>query len=286
MQRDRTRIASLVIGLLAAVAGFGYLLTVHPIGVPEPDGVPAPQFIVGVSFLVVPFALAAGAAYLALNHRVVLPVLIAGLAAIAAILDWGADGVLFAAVAAGQLAVVVAFVELLVRNRAGELANPPSAAAYRAISIGAMGAVLYFGAFTIRAVLPLWRSDAAVLGALSETAGLVFLLVFVLGSALVLVAPPIALNRGLGVQAPVVALVAYLLVDLAFVQPAIASGTQLLHLQFLAIWPMLAVLLTGVGLLEWWVRDRRGEYDEPKETDEGGDEEGLSVEGGLFGDKV
>lgn len=286
MQRDRSRLVSLVVGVLAAVAGFGYLLTVHPIGVPEPAGVPAPQFIVGASFLVVPFALAAGAAYLALNHRVVLPVLIAGFAAIAAILDWGADGVLFAAVAAGQLAVVVAFAELLVRNRVGELANPPSADAYRAISIGAMGAVLYFGAFTIRAVLPLWRSDAAVLGSLTETTGLVFLLLFVLGSALVLVAPPIALNRGLGVQVPIVGLVAYLLVDLAFVQPAIASGTQLLHLQFLAIWPMLAVLLTGVGLLEWWLRTRGGEYDEPDEADEAGEGEGLSVEGGLFGDRV
>lgn len=284
MNRDRSRIVSLVVGAIAGVAGFGYLLTVHPIGVPEPAGVPFPQIIVGVSFLLVPFALAAGAAYLALNHRVVLPILVVGLAAIAAILDLGADGVLFAAVAAGHLAVVVAFVELLARNRVGELANPPSADAYRAISIGAMAGVIYFGAFTIRAVLPLWRSDAAVVEGFSGPVDLAFLLAFVLGSALVLVGPPVALNRAVGVQLPVVLLGAYLLADLAFVQPAIAGGTELLHLQFLAIWPLLAVLFAGIGLLEWWYRERRGEYDEPEE--EGKGDEGLSVEGGLFGDRV
>lgn len=286
MSRDPPLRASLGIGLLAAVAGLGYLLTVHPIGVPEPPGVPAPQLVVATSFLVVPFALAAGAAYLALAHRVVLPIPVLGLAAIAAILDWGPDMVLFALVAAAQVALVLALAELLARDRAGELANPPSAGIYRAISLGAMAAVLYFGAFTVRAVLPLWRSDASTIEGLSGPGGLAFLLAYVLGSALLLVGPAVALNRGLGVQAPVVGLVAYLLVDFAFVQPAIADGTTLLHLLFLAIWPLVAVLLAGVGVLEWWLRDRRGEYDRSGEGGAESGEGGPTVESGLFGDRV
>ena len=44
----------------------------------------------------------------------------------------------------------------------------------------------------------------------------------------------------------------------------------------------------AVGALEWWLRAQRGHYDDQGDGPDGGggDDEGLTVEGGLFGDRV
>jgi mannose-6-phosphate isomerase-like protein (cupin superfamily) len=283
MLRDRTVRASLSVGLLAAAVAGGYGVATDLIRPPGAPGVLPGTLLLYAALLVVPFGLGAGAAFLALRHRVVLPlVVVAGFAAVPAMLGRHSGLVVVGVLVAGPFVAVVALAETLVRAGVGRLAEPPSPRGLRALSVGVMAAVVYFGVFAVRAVLPLWRIDTGVPSLVPPAVDLAVTLWYVLGASLVLVGLPVALNRRFGLLAPVVGLLAYLLVDFAFVQPAVANGTGLVVALQLGVRPTLAVLLAAVGAVEWWLRRRRGDYDE------GGDDEdgGLSVEGGLLGDRV
>lgn len=287
MLRKRTLVGSLSTGILAAVVGLAYGLATDLVSVPATPGVPFGEVLVFATLVVAPFAVAAGAAALALRHRVVLPLATAAVfAALPALLDWHADQVLVGVLVAGPLAVVVALAETLGRAWLGRLRNPPTDAGYRALSLGVMAALLYFGAFTIRAALPLWRIDTSAPQTLPPTVDLALTLWYVLGASLVLVGVPVALHRRFDLLAPLVGLVAYLLVDLAFLQPLVAEGSELVVVLLVAVWPTLSVILAGVGAVEWWIRDRRGDYVESDDDGDEGGEGGLTLEGGLFGDRV
>lgn len=294
MLRDRITLGCLAVGVLASAVALAHGVETDVLRDPTTPGVPFGEVLVAVTLLVVPFAVAAGATALALRHRVVLPIAtLPVLAVLPALPGWGADQVLVAVLVGGPLAVVVALAETLGRARLGRLQNPPMEPGYRAISLGVMAALLYVGVFTIRAALPLWRLDPGTPEALPSAigVGLPLILWYVLGAALVLVGIPVALNRRFDLLAPLVGLVAYLLVDLAYLQPLVAEGAEFVVILLFAGWPTLAVFLSGAGALEWWIRDRRGEYDEPEDGEEGGeggggDGEGLTLEGGLFGDRV
>lgn len=293
MLRDRTVLGCLAVGALASAVAVAYGFATGLVRDPATPGVPLGEVLVAATLLVVPFALAAGAAAFAFRHRVVLPIAtLTTFAALPALLGWHGDQLLVGVLVVGPLVVVVALVETLGRAWLGRLRNPPTEAGYRALSLGVMAAVLYAGVFTIRAALPLWRLDTGAPEALPPAVDLAVTLWYVLGAALVLVGVPVALHRRFDLLAPLVGLVAYLLVDLAYLQPLVAEGAELVVVLLLAVWPTLAAVFAGVGAAEWWVRDRRGEYDEPEDGDEGdrggeGDEDGgLSLEDGLFGDRV
>ena len=297
MTSDRAVLGGLVAGVLASVVAVGYGVATHLVPAPAAPGIPLAELIVDATLVVVPFAVGGGATYLAIRHRIVAPiVLVAGLAVLPLPLGWGAEQALVGVLVVGPLVVVAGVAELLVRAHLGRLANPPTERGYRALSIGVMAAVVYFGVVTLRAVLPLWRLDAGSPGAFPPGVGLAVILWYVLGVSVVLVGLPVALNRRFGLLAPLVGLAAFLLVDLAFLQPLVAEGADLVVVLLVAVWPTLAALLAGVALLEWWFRDRRGEYDESDDGDgDGGDgegegdtehENGFSLEGGLFGDRV
>lgn len=288
MRAPPVRLGGLVAGALAALVTLGYGVATDLVGVPATPGVPFGEVLVAATLAVVPFATAGAAAALALRHRVVLPLAIAAVfAVLPALLGWHADQVLVGVLVAGPFVVVVALGETLARARLGRLRNPPTGAGYRALSVGVMAAVLYFGVFTVRAALPLWRVDTGAPATLPPAADLALTLWYVLGASLVLVAPPVALNRRFDLLAPLVGLIAYLLVDLAYLQPLVAEGSELVVVLLLAVWPLLSAVFASVGAVEWWVRDRRGEYDEPEdEGGDGGNGGGLTLEGGLFGDRV
>ena len=287
MLRDRTVLGSLAVGAAAAAVALGYGAATDLVRVPEAPGVPFAAALVVAALVVVPLAVGTGAAYLAARYRVVSPlVLVAVFAALPAVLGWSADQVLVGVLVVGPLVVVAGLGDALVRARLGELQDPPSEAGYRALSLGVTAAVLYAGAFALRAALPLWRLDTGAPRTLPPAVDLALLLWYVFGVALVLVGLPVALNRRYGLLAPLVGLVAYLLVELAYVQPLVAEGAELVVVLLVAVWPLLAALLAGAGAVEWWVRRRRGEYDEPEEGDEGGEGGGLTLEGGLLGDRV
>lgn len=291
MLRDRTLLGPLAVGGLASAVALAYGLTTDLVDVLVTPGVPLVEELVLAALAVATFALAA-ASTLAFRHRLVLPIAtVAGFAALPALLEWPADRLLVGVLVVGPLVVVVGLAETLARAWLGRLRNPPSAAGFRAISVGVMAAVLYAGVFTIRAALPLWRLDAGAPATLPGGVGLPLTLWYVLGASLVLVGAPVALHRRFDLLAPLVGLVAYLLVDLAYLQPLVAEGTEFVAVLLLAAWPTLAAVFAGAGVLEWWARDRRGEYDEPEGDEEdgeggGGDGEGLTLEGGLFGDRV
>lgn len=288
MFRERTGPLALIVGIAAAAVALGYGAATDLVRVPASSGVPYAEIVVGATLFVVPFALGAVGTVLALRHRVVTPLgLVAVFAAVPAVFGWHADQVLVGVLVVGPMVVVGGLLETLVRLRFGRFRAPPSAATLRALSVGVMAATVYFGVFAFRAVLPLWRIDTGAPPTVAPTADLALMLWYVFGVALVLVGLPVALNRRWGLLAPLVGLLAYLLVDLAFVQPAVAAGAELVVVLLLAVWPTLAAVLASIGVLEWWFRARRGEYDEPEDGDGDGEAEaGLSVEGGLFGDRV
>lgn len=288
MRAPPVRPGGLAAGALAAVVTLAYGVATDLVRLPTTPGVPFGEVLVAATLAVVPFATAGVAAALALRHRVVFPIATAAVfAVLPALLGWHADQVLVGVLVAGPLVVVVALGETLARARLGRLRNPLTVAGYRALSVGVMAAVLYFGVFTVRAALPLWRLDTGAPAALPPAVDLALTLWYVLGASLVLVGLPVALHRRFDLLAPLVGLVAYLLVDLAYLQPLVAEGSELVVVLLLAVWPLLSAVLAGTGVVEWWVRDRRGEYDEPDDGgDEGGDGGGLTLEGGLFGDRV
>ncbi|QLD89891.1 hypothetical protein HWV07_12985 [Natronomonas salina] len=294
MRNPPLRLGSLAVGALAAIVTLAYGVATDLVRLPATPGVPFGEVLVAATLAVVPFAVGAGAAALALRHRVVLPLVTATVfAVLPALLGWHADQVLVGVLVAGPFVVVVALGETLARAWLGRLRNPPTEAGYRALSVGVMAALLYFGVFALRAALPLWRLDTGAPATLPPAADLALTLWYVLGASLVLVGLPVALHRRFDLLAPLVGLVAYLLVDLAYLQPLVAEGAELVVVLLVGVWPLLAAAFTGVGAVEWWLRDRRGEYDEPEddgdEGGEGGDSGeggGLSLEGGLFGDRV
>ena len=288
MLPDRDVRASVAIGLVAVAVAIGYGVLTDLIRAPAEPGL-ATALLVDVTLVVVPFALGTGTAFLALRHRVVLPLaLVAVFAALPGLLGWHGGSVLVGVLGVGPLVVTVALLETLVRVRLGRLAAPPSARGLRALSVGVGAAVVYFGVFALRAIVPLWRIDTGVPQRLAPGAELALTLWYVLGISLVLVGLPVALNRRVGLVAPLVGIVAYLLIDLAFVQPAVAEGTELVVALLLSVWPTLSVLLATVGGVEFWIRRRRGEYDreEGDGEDDGKQDDGPTVEGGLFGDRV
>ncbi len=282
MQRDIRR--SLAVGVVAAAVAVGYGVATDVVRPPAVPLVPA-TLLLYAALVAAPFGLSAGAALLALRYRVVAPgIVLAGFAALPALLGWRAGVAVVGVLVAGPFVVVVALAETLVRARLGRLATPPSAAGLRALSVGVMAAVVYAGVFAVRAVLPLWRIDTGVPATVPPPVDLAVTLWYVLGVSLVLVGLPVALNRRFGLLAPGAGLLAYLLVDLAFVQPAVAEGTELVVALLLGVWPTLAVLLAAVGAAEFRLR---GRPDDPEDPDDPGDgDEGLTVEGGLFGDRV
>ncbi|WP_178915821.1 hypothetical protein [Natronomonas gomsonensis] len=288
MLRDRRFVGALTTGALAAAIALAYGVTTDLVRVPTSAGLPYGEALVFATLLVVPFVLGTAVAVLAVRHRVSLPLVsVVVFAALPATLEWHGGQVLVAVLIAGPLVVVTALVESLVRLRLERFRAPPSLATLRALSVGVMAATVYFGVFAFRAVLPLWRLDTGAPPTLPPAVDLALTLWYVFGVALVLVGLPVALNRRFGLVSPLVGLVAYLLVDLAFVQPAVAAGAELVVVLLLAVWPTLSAILAGVGLLEWWLRARRGEYDEPEGGDGDGETgRGFSVEGGLFGDRV
>ena len=285
MLPDRDVRASIAVGLVAAAVAVGYGVLTGLVRMPADPGLAA-TLLVDVTLVVVPFAVGAGTAFLALRHRVVLPlVAIAAVAALPGLLGWHSGLVFVGVLGVGPLVVVVALAETLVRAQLGRLAAPPSARGFRALAVGVGAAVVYVGVFALRAVIPLWRIDTGVPQRLAPGAELALTLWYVLGISLVLVGLPVALNRRFGLVVPLVGLAAYLLVDLAFVQPAVAEGTELVVALLLGVWPTLSVLLAAVGGVEFWLRRRRGEYD----REEGSGEEtgeSLTVEDGPFGDRV
>ena len=290
MRRDRAGRASLVAGTVGAAIGIGFGVVTGIIPDSAAPGLPGVALVLLAALLSVPFALTAGTAYLALTHRVVLPlVAVVGFSAGAVVAVPAVRGlhtgeVLIGALVVGPLVVVLALIEALGRARRDRLAAPPSPATWRAVSVGVVAAILYSAVFAVRAVIPLWRLDTGVHSRLSPALDLALTLWYVLGAALVLVGVPVALNRRYGLVAPAVGLVAFLAVDLAFVQPAVAEGSDLVVALLLGVWPTVAVGLAAVGAVEWWFRARRGDYDD--QDGDGGDDEGLTVEGGLFGDRV
>ncbi len=291
MRRDRAVRVSLVVGLVGAVVGAGYGVATGAIPDSTGAGIPGVSLFLAVALLSVPFAIAAGTALLALRHRVLSPMvavaafLVAAVAVVPALQGWHSGQVVVGGLVLGPILAVVALAETLVRARLGRLAAPPSPDAWRALSVGVMAALVYLGVFAVRAVLPLWRIDTGAPSRVPPALDLAVTLVYVLGAALVLVGLPVALNRRYGLLAPGVGMLGFLAVDLAFVQPAVAGGSELVVALLLGVWPTLAVLLAAVGALEWWLRARRGEYDE-NEGEEGGGDGGPTVEAGLFGDRV
>lgn len=294
MRTPSLPLGSIAVGALAAFVTLAYGVATDLVRLSATPGVPFGEVLVAATLAVVPFAVGAGAAALALRHRVVLPLATAAVfAVLPALLGRHADQVLVAVLVAGPLVIVVALGETLARAWLGRLRNPPTEAGFRALSVGVMAAVLYFGVFTVRAALPLWRLDTGAPATLPPAADLALTLWYVLGASLVLVGLPVALHRRFDLLAPLVGLVAYLLVDLAYLQPLVAEGAELVVVLLLGVWPLLSAAFVGVGAVEWWLRDRRGEYDEPEDDgDEGGDGGdsgdggGLTLEGGLFGDRV
>jgi hypothetical protein len=300
MRRDRAGRASLVAGTVGAAIGIGFGVATGIIPDSTAPGLPGVALVLLAALLSVPFALAAGAAYLALTHRVVLPlVAVVGFSAgavvaVPAVRGLHAGEVLIGVLVVGPLVVVLALLEALGRARRDRLAAPPSPATWRAVSVGVAAALLYSGVFAVRAVIPLWRIDTGVPSRLSPALDLALTLWYVLGAALVLVGVPVALNRRYGLVAPAVGLLAFLAVDLAFVQPAVAEGSDLVVALLVGVWPTVAVGLAALGAGEWWFRARRGDYDDRGDDpgdggdgpDGGGDDEGLTVEGGLFGDRL
>jgi hypothetical protein len=291
MDRRRAVRVSLGLGLVGAGLGVGFGVVTGVIPDSGAEGVLDAAVLLVVALSSVPFALAAGSSYLALRHRVLVP-LVAVVAA-AGGLGWGAANVtglqsgeaLVVVLLVGPPIVVVGLLEALARARLGRLAAPPTAATWQAVSIGVMAALLYAGVFALRAVIPLSRIDTGVPSPPNPTLQLALTLWYVMGAALVLVGVPVALNRRYGLVAPAAGLLGFLAVDLAFVQPAVAGGSELVVALVLGGWPVVAVGLAAVGALEWWLRARRGEYDEEGPADDGGDE-ALTVEGGPFGDRV
>ena len=300
MRRDRAGRASLVAGTVGAAIGIGFGVATGIIPDSTAPGLPGVALVLLAALLAVPFALAAGAAYLALTHRVVLPlVAVVGFSAgavvaVPAVRGLHAGEVLIGVLVIGPLVVVLALLEALGRARRDRLAAPPSPATWRAVSVGVVAALLYTGVFAVRAVIPLWRIDTGVPSRLPPSLDLALTLWYVLGAAMVLVGVPVALNRRYGLVGPAVGLLAFLAVDLAFVQPAVAEGSDLVVALLVGVWPTIAVGLAAVGAGEWWFRARRGDYDDRGDDpgdggdgpDGGGDDEGLTVEGGLFGDRV
>ena len=285
MQRDVRR--SLAVGVVAVVVAVGYGVATDVIRPPTTPVLPA-TLLLYAALVTVPFGLGTGATLLALRHRVVAPgVALAGFAALPALFGWHAGVTVVGVLVAGPFVVVVALAETLVRARLRRLRTPLSAAGLRALSVGVMAAVVYAGIFAVRAVLPLWRIDTGVPATTVPPAvDLAVTLWYVLGASLVLVGLPVALNRRFGLLAPGAGLLAYLLVDLAFVQPAVAEGAELVVALLLGVWPTLSVLLAAVGVVEF--RLRGGDDPDPDSGDDGGDgdDEGLTVEGGLLGDRV
>ena len=288
MLSDRDVRRSLAVGVVAVVVAVGYGVATDVIRPPTtPSPVLPATLLLYAALVTVPFGLGTGAALLALRHRVVAPgVALAGFAALPALLGWYAGVTVVSVLVAGPFVVVVALAETLVRARVGRLRTSPSPRGFRALSVGVMAAVVYAGIFAVRAVLPLWRIDTGVPATtVPPTVDLAVTLWYVLGASLVLVGLPVALNRRFGLLAPGAGLLAYLLVDLAFVQPAVAEGAELVVALLLGVWPTLSVLLAVVGVVEFRLR---GDDDPDPGDDDGGDgdDEELTVEGGLLGDRV
>lgn len=287
MLDDRTLVGSIAVGVLGTLVALGYAVGTALIRVPGDPGIPFGGALVAVTLVVVPFAVAAGSAYLAFEYRIVSPlVLVAVFAALPYILEWNADQLLVGLLTVGPFVVVAGLADGLVRARFGRLENPPTETTYRAISVGAMAAVVYFGVFALRAAIPLWQLGAGTPAMFPAAVDLPVVLWYVLGVSAVLVGVPVAVNRRFGLQAPAVLLLGYLLVELAFIQPLVAEGAGLVILLLLVVWPVLAVLLSVVAVVEWWLRARRGEYEDDDEDDGEGGRPEFSVEGGLFGDRV
>jgi hypothetical protein len=288
MDRDRALLVGAGVGVLASALAFAYAFVVDLIGVPPTPGVAYGSIPVAAAVAVVPFAVGGGAAYLAARHGVAAPLLlVAGFAVLPGALGWHGGELLVGVFVMGPFVVVAGLAETIVRVRFGRLRNPPSEAGFRALSVGVMAAVIYFGVFTLRAVLPLWRIETGAPQVLPQSVDLLLTLWYVLGVSLVLVGLPVALNRRFGLVAPLFGLAAYLLVDLAYLQPLVADGSELVVSLLVVVLPLLAAVLAGVGAVEWRIRGRRGEYDEVEEEGGEGDEGGgFTVEGGLFGDRV
>jgi hypothetical protein len=291
MNRDKAALAGVGVGILASALALAYAFVVDLVGLPPTPGVPYGTILAAAAVVVVPFAVAGGSAYVAARHGIAAPLMLVAIFALAPVaLGWTGDELLVGLFVVGPFVVVAGLADALVRARVGRLKNPPSEAGYRALSVGVMAAVVYFGVFTLRAALPLWRLDTGAPRTLPPSVDLLLLCWYVFGVALVLVGLPAALNRRFGLVAPLFGLAAYLLVDLAYLQPLVAAGAELVVVLLLAVWPLLASLLAGVGAIEWWVRKRRGEYERPDEEDggggDGGDGSRFTVEGGLFGDRV
>ncbi|MFT4883952.1 MAG: hypothetical protein ACI8U4_001465 [Natronomonas sp.] len=288
MDRDRALLVGAGVGVLASALALAYAFVVDLIGVPPTPGVAYGSIPVAAAVAVVPFAVGGGAAYLAARHGVAAPLLlVAGFAVLPGALGWHGGELLVGVFVMGPFVVVAGLAETIVRVRFGRLRNPPSEAGFRALSVGVMAAVIYFGVFTLRAVLPLWRIETGAPQVLPQSVDLLLTLWYVLGVSLVLVGLPVALNRRFGLVAPLFGLAAYLLVDLAYLQPLVADGSELVVSLLVVVLPLLAAVLAGVGAVEWRIRGRRGEYDEVEEEGGEGDEGGgFTVEGGLFGDRV
>lgn len=288
MDQDRAALASFAVGGLAAAVAVSYALTTDLVGVPESPGLPLAAPLVAAAVLAVPFGVGTAAAYLALRYRVVSPlVLVAAFAALPTALEWTAEQAFVAALVVGPLAVVAALGDVLVRAHLGQ-PGAPSRADADAVTVGVAAAAVYAGVFAVRAAMPMWYLEAGAPSPFPPAVDLPLVLWYLLGVSVVLVGLPVASNRRFGLLAPLFGLLAYLLVDLAFVQPRVAAGADLVVLLFVAVWPTLAVLLAGVGAVEWYLRDRRGEFEDGGgEGGEGdGDDRGFSLEGGLFGDRV
>jgi hypothetical protein len=289
MNRDKAALAGVGVGVLASALALAYAFVVNLIGLPPTPGVPYGTILAAVAVAVVPFAVAGGSAYVAARHGIAAPIVLIAIFALAPVaLGWTGDELLVGLFVVGPFVVVAGLADALLRARVGRLKNPLSEAGYRALSVGVMAAIIYFGVFTLRAVLPLWRIDTGAPRTLPPSVDLLLMLWYVFGVALVLVGLPVALNRRFGLVGPLFGLAAYLLIDLAYLQPLVAEGAELVVVLLLAVWPLLASLLAGVGVAEWWVRKRRGEYEQAdEEGGDGGDGGGrFTVEGGLFGDRV
>jgi len=298
MRRQRALRVSLAVGLAGAVVGAGYGVATGAIPDSTGAGVPGVALFLAAAMLTVPFSLAATAAYLALRHRVLVPLvavvgfLVAAVVVVPTLPGWHSGQVVVGVLVLGPMVAVLALLEVLGRATVGRLAAPPSRVGWQALSVGVMAALGYLGVFALRAALPLWRIDTGVPSRLPPTLDMAVLLWYVLGSALLLVGLPVALNRRFGLLAPGVGLLSFLAVDLAFVQPAVATGNALVVALLVGIWPTLAVTFVGCGVLEWWLRLRRGGSgrngpgpgeDGPEADTEDG---GVTVESGVFGDRV
>jgi hypothetical protein len=288
MNRDKAALAGVGVGVLASALALAYAFVVDLIGLPPTPGVPYGTILAAAAVAVVPFAVAGGSAYVAARHGVFAPLVLVVVLALAPVaLGWTGDELLVGLFVVGPFVVVAGLADTLLRARVGRLKNPPSEAGYRALSVGVMAAIVYLGVFTLRAALPLWRLDTGAPETVPPSVDLLLMCWYVFGVALVLVGLPVALNRRFGLVAPLFGLAAYLLVDLAYLQPLVAEGAELVVVLLLAVWPLLASLLAGIGVAEWWVRKRRGEYEQSEEGGDGGEGGSrFTVEGGLFGDRV